>query len=313
MRPPVLNCTNNKPAFSHMVPFLFFYNRFLDRAAFLTAEDKVALGSNHSHNPWHLCTITQVEEVKCVLRLIPIWLCSIFYSMVFIQMTSLFIIQGAAMDTSISRFQVPPASMTVFDIASISAFIILYDRLIVPCYTKLMKKPPSELSELERMGIGLLVMIAAIVAAGLVEIDRLRHTIESGNELSSLSIFWQVPQYVILGISEAFMYVGQLEFFMAQIPDGLKSLGIGLCMSSSSLGSYLSSLFLTVVMTITTRGGQPGWVPSNLNEGHMDRFFFLSVVLTALNLVAFIFCAKRHKGILLEQRGEAKEMEKVIP
>lgn len=217
------------------------------------------------------------------------------------------------MNTSIARFHIPPASMTVFDITSTSIFIILYDRLIVPCYTKLMKRRPIELSDLQKMGTGLLIAIAAIMAAGIVEIHRLRQTIESDNELSSLSIFWQVPQYVVLGVSEAFMYVGQFDFFTAQIPDGLKSLGIGLCMSASSIGSYLSSLFLTTVMTITTRGGQPGWVPSNLNEGHMDRFLFLSAVLTALNLVAFTFCAKQHKGIILERRGDAGEMEKVIP
>ncbi|XXG67372.1 hypothetical protein AAC387_Pa06g0733 [Persea americana] len=299
--------TGNRRRIIHTEDF-----RILDRAAILTTEDKVALVSKHSHNPWRLCTITQVEEVKCVLRLLPIWLCSIFFSMVYIQMTSLFILQGAAMNTSIARFHIPPASMTVFDIISTSIFIILYDRLIVTCYTKLMKKRPIELSELQKMGTGLLIAIAAIMAAGIVEIHRLRHTIESDNELSSLSIFWQVPQYVVLGVAEAFMYVGQYEFFTAQIPDGLKSLGIGLCMSASSIGSYLSSLFLTVVMTITTRGSQPGWVPSNLNEGHMDRFFFLSAVLTALNLVAFIFCAKQHKEIVLESRGDARQMEKEI-
>lgn len=217
------------------------------------------------------------------------------------------------MNTSIARFHIPPASMTVFDITSTTIFISLYDRFIVPCYTKLMKKRPIELSDLQKMGTGLFIAIVAIMAAGIVEIHRLRHTIESDKELCSLSIFWQVPQYVVLGVSEAFMYVGQFEFFTAQIPDGLKSLGIGLCMAASSIGSYLSSLFLTIVMTITTRSGQPGWVPSNLNEGHMDRFFFLSAVLTTLHLVAFIFCAKQHKGIILERRGDAREMEKVIP
>jgi peptide/histidine transporter 3/4 len=46
---------------------------------------------------------------------------------------------------------------------------------------------------------------------------------------SSLSIFWQIPQYVLIRASEVFMYVGQLEFFNGQAPDGLKSFGSALC------------------------------------------------------------------------------------
>jgi peptide/histidine transporter 3/4 len=61
------------------------------------------------------------------------------------------------------------------------------------------------------------------------------------------------------------------------------------------LGSYLSSLVVTVVSGITTRGGEPGRIPDNLNEGHLDRFFWLIDALSSLNLVAFVCCAKRYK------------------
>ncbi|XP_077246757.1 protein NRT1/ PTR FAMILY 7.3-like [Tasmannia lanceolata] len=295
------SATNSSRKILHTQDF-----KFLDRAAIITSKDTTQA---HPHNPWRLCTITQVEEVKCVLRLIPIWLCTIMYSVVFIQMTSLFLEQGAAMNTNIATFHFSPASMTIFDIISISTFIIFYDKLIVPCYIKLLKNRPKEPTELQRMGTGLVIAILAMVAAGLVELQRIRYAEKGDGELSSLSIFWQIPQYVLIGMSEAFMYVGQFEFFSGQIPDGLKSLGIGLCMSSTAIGSYLCSILLTVTMKITTRGGRPGWIPPNLNDGHMYRFFFLLAGLTAVDLVLYVFCAKRYKCILLEQRGEAKEME----
>ncbi|KAF6152605.1 hypothetical protein GIB67_013052 [Kingdonia uniflora] len=284
--------------------------KFLDRAAIIMPEE-VPLMKNKSYipDPWHLCTVTQVEEVKCLLRLIPIWLCTIFYSVVFIQMVSLFVEQGAAMNTALHTFHVPPASMSVFDIISISAFIIFYDKLIAHFYVKQMKKKPKELSELQRMGIGLVIAVAAMVSAGIVELQRLKYAKDSGNELSSLSIFWQIPQYILIGVSEAFMYVAQLEFFAAQTPDGLKSLGIGLCMSSTALGSYLTSVLLTIVMKITTRNGEPGWIPPNLNDGHMDRFFFLTAGITVVNFVAYVLCAKRFKCISMEKRNYAKEVE----
>lgn len=196
--------------------------RFLDRAAVITSSETDQLDDG-ARNPWRLCTVTQVEEVKCILRLLPIWLCTILYSVVFTQMASLFVEQGAAMRTNISTFHIPPASMSSFDILSVAAFIFIYRRVIDPVFARLTK---SSLTELQRMGIGLVIAICAMVSAGTVEIFRLKHANKDClhcDNSSSLSIFWQIPQYVLIGASEVFMYVGQLEFFNSQAPDGLKS------------------------------------------------------------------------------------------
>ncbi|CAK9149522.1 unnamed protein product [Ilex paraguariensis] len=284
--------------------------KFLDRAAIITPKDMTLTSTKgQAPNPWRLCTVTQVEEVKCVLRLLPIWSCTMLSSLVFIQMISLFIEQGAAMNTLVSTFHIPPASMTTFDILSTSTFIICYDKLIVPLYVRVTRRKPKPPSELQRMGIGLAIGIVAMIIAALVEQHRLRLANEVAKETSSLSILWQTPQYVLVGVAEAFMYVAQWEFFAAQIPDGLKSLGLGLSMSSAAMGSYLCSMILTVVMKITSNNGKPGWITPNLNDGHMDRFFFLSAALTALNLGFFIFCAKRYNCIVVEKRDGGTRME----
>ncbi|KAL7233863.1 hypothetical protein ACSBR1_017466 [Camellia fascicularis] len=249
---------------------------FLDRAAIITTKEYPPQ-DKESQNPWLLCPVTQIEEVKCVLcllcpvtqieevkcvlRLLPIWLCTILYSVVFTQMASLFVKQGAAMKTTISGFHIPPASMSSFDILSIAAFIFIYRRVLDPLIARLRKPIPRGLTELQRMGIGLVIAIVAMLAAGTVEHFRLKYaqkTCTSCDGLSSLSIFWQVPQYVLIGASEVFMYVGQLEFFNRQAPDGLKSFGSGLCMTSISLGNYVSSLLVSIVMKISTKDKMPG-------------------------------------------------------
>ncbi|XP_004506528.1 protein NRT1/ PTR FAMILY 7.3-like isoform X1 [Cicer arietinum] len=287
--------------------------RFLDRAAIISINEKNKLqDKSQIPNPWQLCTVTQVEEVKCILRLLPVWFCTIFSSVVFIQMLSLFVEQGSTMNRKFYKFQIPPASMTAFDIISTSAFIMLFDVLIVPIYVKVMKRSPKLPSELKRIGIGLAFTIIALVVAGLVERKRLEFASKDGKETSSLSIFWQIPQYVLVGVAEAFVYVAQMNFFTSQAPDGLKSLGMGLSMSSSALGSYVANTILIVVMKITTRNGQPGWVSPNLNEGHLDRFFFLSASLTAINLVFYVVCARRYKVIEFEKREEGNNEEVVI-
>ncbi|KAJ6401597.1 hypothetical protein OIU84_016906 [Salix udensis] len=277
--------------------------RFLDRAAIITSKDCT---ENRIHNPWRVCTTTQVEEFKCILRLLPIWMCTILYSVVFTQMASLFVEQGAVMKTTISKFHVPPASMSSFDILSVAAFIFIYRRVLDPLVARI-RKDPKGLTELQRMGIGLVIAIIAMVSAGIVELFRLKYAKKecpSCESASSLSIFWQIPQYVLIGASEVFMYVGQLEFFNGQAPDGLKSFGSALCMTSISLGNYVSSLLVTVVMKISTRDEMPGWIPGNLNKGHLDRFYFLLAFLTAADLAVYIICAKWYKYIKFEGQQE---------
>ncbi|XP_028095031.1 protein NRT1/ PTR FAMILY 7.1-like [Camellia sinensis] len=285
----------------------------LDKAATLTEKDQ-----GEPINPWRLCTVTQVEESKCIIRMLPIWLCTIIYSVVFTQMASLFVEQGVVMNSTIGNFHLPAASMSAFDICSVLICTGIYRHILAPVAGKLSGNPKG-LTELQRMGIGLFIGMLAMVAAGITEIARLKNVIP-GNHSSSLSIFWQIPQYVLVGASEVFMYVGQLEFFNGQAPDGIKSFGSSLCMASISLGNYVSSMLVNVVMGITARGDKPGWIPEDLNNGHMDRFYFLIAALTAADLVVYVFCAKWYKCINVEESDmdqvdndeQAEEEEEVL-
>ncbi|KAL4600299.1 hypothetical protein ACB092_11G188800 [Castanea dentata] len=278
--------------------------KFLDRAAVITSEEFNQIDKD-TNDPWYLCTVTQVEEVKCILRLLPIWLCTILYSVVFTQMASLFVEQGAAMKTTVSSFNIPPASMSCFDILSVVAFIFIYRRILDP-FVVLRKKNAKGITELQRMGIGLVIAILAMVAAGVVESFRLNYAKESCPDCegsSSLSIFWQIPQYVLIGASEVFMYVGQLEFFNSQAPDGLKTFGSALCMTSISLGNYVSSLLVMIVMSFSARDDMPGWIPINLNKGHLERFYFLLAALTTVDLMVYIVLARWYKYIKFEGKS----------
>ncbi|XP_026415100.1 protein NRT1/ PTR FAMILY 7.1-like [Papaver somniferum] len=274
--------------------------RWLDKAATITVKDKNV--EKAKQDPWRLCTVTQVEEVKALLKLLPIWMWTIIYSAVFTQMASLFVEQGAVMNTKVGNFHIPAASMSAFDIISVLLCTFIYNELLVPVTGKLTGNPKG-LSELQRMGVGLLIGLLAMLAAGFTEIERLRR-VNPGEESSSLSIFWQIPQYVLVGASEVFMYVGQLEFFNSQAPDGLKSFGSSLCMASISSGNFVSSFIINIVMGVTAGDSKPGWIPGNLNEGHVDRFFFLLVGLSAVNFICYLLSARWYKYIDVEPEDE---------
>ncbi|KAL0558710.1 hypothetical protein IC582_003291 [Cucumis melo] len=268
--------------------------RFLDKAATITDED-----TKESKNPWNLCTVTQVEEAKCLIRMLPIWVCTIMYSVVFAQMASLFVQQGDVMNSTIvGGFHLPAASMSAFDILSVLVSTGLYRQILVPLAGRFSGNPKG-LTELQRMGTGLVIAMLAMIAAAATEIERLKHVVP-GQKHSSLSIFWQIPQYILVGCSEVFMYVGQLEFFNSQSPDGIKSLGSSLCMASISLGNFGSSLLVYMVMAITRKGESPGWIPDDLNEGHMDRFYFLIAALTAIDFLIYLYGAKWYKFIQID-------------
>ncbi|XP_054824157.1 protein NRT1/ PTR FAMILY 8.3-like isoform X4 [Prosopis cineraria] len=270
----------------------------------LTCLDKAAVVSDVERrkgdysDPWRLCTVTQVEELKILVRMFPIWATGIVFSAVYAQMSTMFVEQGTMMDRSISSFAIPAASLSTFDVLSVIFWVPIYDRIIIPIARKFTGKERG-FSELQRMGIGLFISILCMFAAASVEIKRL----QLARELDlvdkavavPLSIFWQIPQYFLFGAAEVFTFIGQLEFFYDQSPDAMRSLCSALSLLTTSLGNYLSSFIITMVSYLTTQGGQAGWIPDNLNEGHLHYFFCVLAGISLLNLLIYLVCATRYK------------------
>ncbi|XP_021713731.1 protein NRT1/ PTR FAMILY 8.3-like [Chenopodium quinoa] len=256
--------------------------KFLDKAACLSATE---MKTEDFSNSWRLCTVTQVEELKVLIRMVPIWATAIVFSAVYEQMSTTFIEQGMVMDKAVGSFTVPAASLATFSIMSIIFWVPFYDKILVPVARRFSGKPKG-FSELQRMGIGQVISIFCMLAAGIVEIRRLA---------GPVSIFWQIPQYFLMGAAEIFFYIGKMEFFYDQSPDAMRSLCTAFSLLTSSLGSYLNSLVLTIVTAITTAGGKPGWIPDNLDKGQLYNYFFLWAVLSLLNLLVYFFCAMKYK------------------
>ncbi|RLN38888.1 protein NRT1/ PTR FAMILY 8.3-like [Panicum miliaceum] len=269
------------------------HGSFLDKAAVILWNER-----DGSHDPWRLCTVTQIEELKILLRMFPIWATGIVFFTVCAQNSSMFIEQGMTLNNRIGSFKIPPATLSTLDVISVVVWVPIYERLVVPIARRFTGKERG-FSELQRMGIGLFVSTIAVAAAALVEIKRLQ--VARAEDLVHqkvpvpMSILWQAPQYLLVGVGEVFTSIGQAEFFYNQSPDAMRSLCSAFALVTVSLGSYLSSFILTLVSYFTTRNGQLGWIPDNLNEGHLDRFFWLITGLSSLNLLVFLYYAQRYK------------------
>ncbi|XP_010264234.1 PREDICTED: protein NRT1/ PTR FAMILY 6.3-like [Nelumbo nucifera] len=283
--------------------------RFLDKAAIKDPNGQTQSGSwNTVENRWSLSTLTDVEEVKIVIRMMPIWATTIMFWTVYAQMTTFSVSQATTLNRHLGRsFLIPAASLTVFFVGSILLTVIVYDRVIVPVTRRLFNNPRG-LTPLQRIGIGLVMSALAMVAAALTELKRLRAARSNGltdNPTAEipLSVFCLIPQFFLVGCGEAFTYIGQLDFFLRECPKGMKTISTGLFLSTISLGLFFSSFLVSLVHKLTGNG-RP-WLSDNLNQGKLYNFYWLLAGLSLLNFGLYLVCARWYvyKDTRLAQEG----------
>ncbi|KAL8252035.1 hypothetical protein R6Q59_035728 [Mikania micrantha] len=259
--------------------------RFLDKAA--VVEDPEVTDIN---DPWKVCTVTQVEELKTFLRVFPVWASTIALSLCLAQQSTFFLAQSKILDRRLGpNFIIPPGSMQVF--AVINAFITvpIYEKFVVPILQRKTNHHRG-LTSLQRMGFGLFISIFSVASAAATEHMRRNHP-----NPETLSVFWLVPQYFILGGAESFTYVGQLEFFYDEATDGMKSVCGALFLSEIGIGSWVNSALVKIVEQATGTGDN-GWLRDDLNESKLDYYYLILAAISAVNLLLYIWVARRYKG-----------------
>ncbi|TVT97661.1 hypothetical protein EJB05_57082, partial [Eragrostis curvula] len=270
---------------------------FFDRAATFTGSDEIY---HETTNPWKLCTVTQVEELKILLRMFPILLTGVIFNTAE-AMLPLFIEQGELMDNNMHGFSLPPASLTTFNCLCILVLAPTYNKVLMPMMSRFTGNKRG-LSEFQRIGIGMVFAMLSMVSAALVEMFRLHsvknRVLDHENTAVPMNILWQAPQYSFVGIAKVFSVVGVIEFAYEQSPDAMRSLCQACSLAMVTFGSYLVCIMLKFINEVTARlpgQGSHGWIPEDLNQGHLDKFFLFMAGLQLLNLLAFVYCATRYK------------------
>ncbi|XP_002461612.2 protein NRT1/ PTR FAMILY 2.11 [Sorghum bicolor] len=301
--------------------------RFLDKAAVVESDSEVVDdssggGGGKPRDPWRLCSLQQVEEAKCVLRIMPVWATCIVYYVAFAQTNTYVVLQAAQSDRRLGPggFEAPPASFTIFPMLALAVWIPFYDRLVVP-WLRGLTGVEGGMTLLQRMGVGMALSVVAMIVAGVVEQRRrelaVLHQAEANRDLLSVTLvspasaFWLVPQLAALGLSEAFNQVSQMEFYYKQFPENMRSVAGSLIFTGLAMSMYLSGLLVVVVHRATADPvlGDDGWLAENLNRGKLDWFYFLIAFIGAVNFFVFLACAKwyRYKGLDDGGRGGADD------
>ncbi|KAG6550344.1 hypothetical protein Mapa_008307 [Marchantia paleacea] len=266
--------------------------RVLDKAAKYATSDKVS--------PWKRCQINEVEDTKMLLRLLPIWLFTIFYWTVLAQATTFAVAQIGTSNRHLGpNFKVPPGSVApvTFNF-TVLCFLPVYDRFMVPILRRFTGHVKG-ITTLQRIGVGMAVPVLSLVVAALVEAKRLgvvhdTHMESKPKVVIPFSMWWFVPQYVILAVGEAFVYPGQLDFFYSEAPDSMQSLGTALMFCTISFGYFSSSAIVSAVNAATKNTKHGGWLTNNINTSRLDNYYWLLCVMAIVNFGFYLVVAKLH-------------------
>ncbi|CAK9150365.1 unnamed protein product [Ilex paraguariensis] len=272
--------------------------KFFDRAAIVVHD----ASTPSMPGPWRMCTVTQVEETKIIVRMLPIILSTILMNTCLAQLQTFTIQQSSTMDRSLLGFQVPGASIPVIPLAFMFVSIPLYDRVFVPLARKF-TGIPTGIRYLQRIGVGLVLSAISMAVAGIIETRR-KNVAEKHNMVDSadplpISVFWLGFQYAIFGIADIVLLLRKL--IRHEVPEHSN------LWCSLAFGYFTSSVMVEVV-----NKASGGWLANNnLNRDELNYFYWLLSGLSIVNFGFYLVCSswyryKKEEQVDSNSGGEAK-------
>ncbi|CAJ1949048.1 unnamed protein product [Sphenostylis stenocarpa] len=282
--------------------------RCLNKAALIQDNELNTEGS--VKNPWRLCSIQQVEEVKCLMKMLPIWASGILCFIPIAQQGTFPVSQAMKMDRRLGEhFKLPAATYNVVSLITIGIFLPCFDLFLQPALAKVTKKEEG-LTSLQKIVIGDIFSVLTMVSAGLVERRRRGVAISHGapDGAAPMNAMWLAPQFVFLGLCEMFTLVGHIQFYSTESPEKMKSIGNSLQYLVLAFSIYVGTAVVNVVHQVTRKHGGIDWLNDDINAGRLDYYYFLIAGLAALNLVYILIFVKRYHYKVISVKVEDKPL-----
>lgn len=257
-----------------------------------------------------------MANFQVLLKVLPVMVTLVPYWMVYFQMQSTYVLQGLHLHipnifrtnpnislplrSDSSNYRIPEAWLLLANVAVILILVPVKDHLIDPLLLRCKLLP----SALQKMALGMFFGFTSIIVAGVLEKERLQYIAANqtvpqliGKDLyyaAPLSIWWQIPQYLLIGISEIFASIPGLEFAYSEAPRSMQGAIMGIFFCLSGVGSLLGS---GLVALLSLPGG---WMYcpkdfGNINNCRMDLYFFLLAGIQAVTAVLFLWIAGRYE------------------
>ncbi|XP_071789853.1 solute carrier family 15 member 4-like [Asterias amurensis] len=260
---------------------------------------------------------SMVDDVKSLKKIILVFLGLTPYWVVYFQMQTTFLIQGLSMRFSPDynktdhvhpaiKFQIPIAWLSLFDIIAVILLLPFLDRIIYPW----LDRHGVNFTLLRRMTLGMVFSILAMITAGVLEHVRLEWAHDPSHQMinqtignttyigADIWVFWQIPQYTLIGFSEVFASVAGLEFAYAMAPRSMQGLIMGLYYSTIGLAALLGGAILKVTTLPSIN-----WLIGNPYKGRLDLYFYMLAVGQAVALIVFAAVTLVHESKERRQRA----------
>jgi len=261
---------------------------FLDRAKF--AKDITGQ---------KMFTDAEVDDLKSLSKIFPIQATFIMFWCLYAQMSSIIFSQGTVMRLKVNDdFSLPVSSLQLFNSLVILILVPLFDRVLYP----VLRKNNISFTPLRRIGVGFLLAILGMIYSGGLEVYRLelykdnyviiQNLDDKEIEAVDLSIFWQAPGFMFIGAAEVLASITGLEFAYEEAPPSMRSMVQATYLLTTALGNYLG---LVLVLFVNLASMDKPWIANNINDGHLDLYFFTLAVLGFLNLYLFMYLASKYK------------------
>ncbi|XP_061364607.1 protein NRT1/ PTR FAMILY 2.8-like [Gastrolobium bilobum] len=274
--------------------------KFFDKAAIIVDPSELN-DQGMPRNAWRLCSLQQVEHLKCLLGILPVWVTGICGFIVMDQQNTFGVLQVIQSKRSIGpHFKIPPGWMNLISMIALSLWIYIYECIYIPLARKTRKRT-TRLTIRQRIRIGILLSILCMLVAAVVEKKRRDLALRFDSFISPMSFVLLLPQFALSGLNEAFAAVSIMEFFTLQMPESMRTVAGAVFFLSLSIANYTGSLIVNIVHKATSQRGKKPWLGGHdLNQNRLDYYYYIIAALGALNFFYFNFFASSY---LMSSKG----------
>ncbi|KAL4346639.1 hypothetical protein GQ457_17G006700 [Hibiscus cannabinus] len=257
--------------------------RFLDKAAtFLPKQQQ----EQQKRNRWRLCTVTEVEETKLVIRSMAI--------------CSFFIICGLVSAIGHTYFisQASHLKRNKFPLLFLPYLCELwksnYGHLFSKCGSSSRYHPPIGIA------VSMVFAILCCITAAKVEIRRLdvvkrNGLVDKPDDEIPFYIGNLAYQFALLGALDGIFELSVASFFKKQVAPTMSPYLTWLGESIRGVGIIGGVLSVFVIGKISESGGHLSWFQDTLNRSRLDKYYWTLAVLVSVNLALYTWAAFRFK------------------
>ncbi|XP_059647155.1 protein NRT1/ PTR FAMILY 5.5-like [Cornus florida] len=230
----------------------------------------------------------EVEETKIGILMVPICMTFIIFGVVISIGKTYFIEQANHMNRKVGHLTVPPP-----------LFLMFYD------FSK------EQLKKIEYFfggsgskrygpptGIAIAMVFSILCCITAAKVETQRHDVirshgllDKPDEKIPMSIFWLLPQFVLLGAVDGISESSIKKFFKDQAPPSMTTYLKFFTQGLFGLGIMASVLFAYIVGKVSEKGGKQNWFQDTLNRSRLDKYYWTLAVSSSVFLVLYILVA----------------------